>query len=633
MPAGGPPTGNELSMDCKTAGAPCACALAAGTRPTTDGIRLVVASATRHTLQAVRAAVLAAGGEAVARDGLLEVVADDRRALFAAIDRDLTGPEKAEARSLEVDADADTDLVARALTAPSLAVQCARLREQPLAGALRTQGAFHSVYQPIVDLRSGEAVAFEALLRATVDGAPLFPDQMFAAAEEAGWLHVLDRIGRERAIAGAAGWLDDAELFVNFNPTSIYRPEVCLATTERAIGAAGLRMDQLVFEVVESHHIGDMDHLLGVLAHYRDMGCRIAMDDVGAGYSSLNSLTLIRPEVVKLDKQLVHGLPDRASVAVVRSIVSLAHDMGAVVIAECLETAEQVEVVRDLGVERGQGWFFARPSERPREAAVTALPSRRRAPALAGGAELDALLRRAVAASKTGITVADARLPDAPLIYANDAFSALSGYPVESVLGRNCRFLQGEGTDRAVVARLAADLAAGRPTRARLLNERPDGSTWWNELEISPVTDDTGTLTHLIGIQTDVTALVAAEAQVAYLAAHDRLTGLANRARLHEFLDAELAQAERSGAAVTVCFLDLDGFKAINDRHGHLVGDGVLAAVGARLSVLVREGELLARAGGDEFVLVQVGAPQDAEAAVARARADARMYETKALRA
>jgi len=94
-------------------------------------------------------------------------------------------------------------------------------------------------------------------------------------------------------------------LFVNFLPTTIYRPEVCVATTERAAEQAGLRLDQLVFEVTESEQVNDLDHLEKVFSYYRERGCKVALDDLGAGYSSLNMLVRLKPDIVKLDKEMV----------------------------------------------------------------------------------------------------------------------------------------------------------------------------------------------------------------------------------------------------------------------------------------------------------------------------------------
>jgi sigma-B regulation protein RsbU (phosphoserine phosphatase) len=126
-------------------------------------------------------------------------------------------------------------------------------------------------------------------------------------------------------------------------------------------------------------------------------------------------------------------------------------------------------------------------------------------------AEQLALKDRALDVAAEGITIADARLPDRPLIYANVGFERLTGYPVSEVLGRNCRFLQGPDTNPAAVAEIRAAVAAERECVVEILNYRRDGSSFWNRLSISPVRDESGVVTHFIGIQSDVTARREAE--------------------------------------------------------------------------------------------------------------------------
>lgn len=121
------------------------------------------------------------------------------------------------------------------------------------------------------------------------------------------------------------------------------------------------------------------------------------------------------------------------------------------------------------------------------------------------------LLERAISASSNGITIADARVPDLPIIYCNRAFENLTGYSREEVLGRNCRFLQGPDTDRAALQLLRNSLRAGTEVKVILKNYRKDGTPFWNELTVSPVRDDSGELTHFIGVQNDITQRVKAE--------------------------------------------------------------------------------------------------------------------------
>jgi len=122
-----------------------------------------------------------------------------------------------------------------------------------------------------------------------------------------------------------------------------------------------------------------------------------------------------------------------------------------------------------------------------------------------------ALKDRALDVAAEGVTIADARRPDLPLIYVNQGFERMTGYPAADVLGRNCRFLQGPETDAAAVAEIRAALAEHRECLVEILNYRKDGTTFWNRLSITPVRDESGEVTHFIGIQSDVTIRRLAE--------------------------------------------------------------------------------------------------------------------------
>ncbi|RJK95340.1 diguanylate cyclase domain-containing protein [Vallicoccus soli] len=235
-------------------------------------------------------------------------------------------------------------------------------------------------------------------------------------------------------------------------------------------------------------------------------------------------------------------------------------------------------------------------------------------------------LRRALAATVNGVTIADVTRPDHPLVYVNAAFERLSGLRAEEVLGRNCRFLQGEGTDAAAVARIRDAVAEGRECRETVLNHRgPGRAPWWNEIHLAPVFDDDGRLVQYIGVQNDVTARVEAEAalreererarayaaQVEELAYTDPLTGLLNRRRAQDLLGPALAQADATGTGVAVLYLDLDGFKGVNDALGHQAGDELLREVATRLRGRLRRRDVVARLGGDEFLVVLGGLDRD----------------------
>jgi EAL domain-containing protein (putative c-di-GMP-specific phosphodiesterase class I) len=348
----------------------CSCSTPA---PSGSGSQLLLATSVEHTVQALRSI---AGKRAVAvqvlAPGLLRLDTADGKGFLGAAVAALSSVEAAEVRCLVLDGSLDdTAVLAKAMTAPALAVAGARVVHADLLPLFADEHArFRSVYQPIVELRGGRTIGYEALLRAdTPEGVPVTPDVLFPAAEAAGWTHLLDRIGRTTALRGAGEWLGDQQLFINFIPTSIYRPEVCLRTTELAAQDSGVALEQIVFEVTEGYQLQDLDHLERVFGYYRSRGCKVALDDLGSGYSSLNMLVRLQPDIVKLDKDVVQSLPSKVGNAVVSAIVGITHGYGGLVLAECVETAEQAEISHELGVDLGQGWFFGRPEGRTSTAA------------------------------------------------------------------------------------------------------------------------------------------------------------------------------------------------------------------------------------------------------------------------
>ena len=221
------------------------------------------------------------------------------------------------------------------------------------------------------------------------------------------------------------------------------------------------------------------------------------------------------------------------------------------------------------------------------------------------------VLMRAVADVRWSVSFVDARADDWPLVYVNAAFERVSGFTSSEVVGHNCRVLQGPHRDQPGLTVLRGALAEQRPLTVRLLNRRPDGQDWWNELQLSFLRDEAGVVTHVMGLQHDVTTEVSAERDMWALAYQDPLTGLPNRRQLEQHLAKALARADRTGCVVALLTLDLNGFKAVNDTHGHPVGDALLRQLARRLQHAVRSTDLVARHGGDEFQVLLADLPRE----------------------
>ncbi|WP_035772379.1 EAL domain-containing protein, partial [Arthrobacter sp. Br18] len=228
----------------------------------------------------------------------------------------------------------------------------------------------------------------------------------------------------------------------------------------------------------------------------------------------------------------------------------------------------------------------------------------RSAPRFADAALPDDLLIRAMAATSELALITDAQQN---ILHVADSFTAITGYHRNEVLGRNCRMLQGQGTDPETIAAIRRALAAGETYDGEILNYRKDGSAFWNALRITPLFSGEGVLTHFTSVQRDINTRMALLEQLRLQALHDSVTGLPNRTAMGNRLDTLLGPAADHGATTAIGVIDLDDFRTVNNTYGHESGDALLGEWAARLQSRLRDEDFLGRIGGDEFVLILSG--------------------------
>lgn len=191
------------------------------------------------------------------------------------------------------------------------------------------------------------------------------------------------------------------------------------------------------------------------------------------------------------------------------------------------------------------------------------------------------------------------------ITHINDQFCAISGYSRDELIGANHRLLNSGQHPPEFFRALWKTISQGQIWRGEICNRRKDGSLYWVNSTIVPIKDDkTQQVEKYISIRFDVTEKQELLEAMQWRASHDVLTTLPNRVYLHDRLHQAVSAAQRHGRSLAVCILDLDGFKAVNDRHGHATGDLLLVEVANRLTRELRAEDLLARLGGDEFVLL-----------------------------
>ncbi|SFE32155.1 EAL domain-containing protein [Blastococcus tunisiensis] len=238
-------------------------------------------------------------------------------------------------------------------------------------GALVDGPGRSMVVQPIVELDGGRVVGFEALSRfRSTDGAAVAPDQVFRQSRDLGFQVYLEQQAARSALALLPLLPADTYLSVNFSPATLLDP-VTAALLDRTPPG------RLVVELTEHEEVVDYATLRQALAGLRARGLRIAIDDTGAGFASLQHLTQLAPDIIKLDVAFVRDVEhDPACRAIARAIAGYAEEMGVALVAEGIETAEQAATLRRLGARFGQGYHFGRP-EAP---AVLPAPRRPAAP-------------------------------------------------------------------------------------------------------------------------------------------------------------------------------------------------------------------------------------------------------------
>jgi diguanylate cyclase (GGDEF)-like protein len=227
-------------------------------------------------------------------------------------------------------------------------------------------GALRAVFQPIYDLRNGQPRGYEALIRPQPGSGFSDPSELFAAAEAVGRTVELDLACLATSISAFAGLSLPGSLTLNLSPRTLETDEFSVHTLVQLLARHGVDPGRVVLELTEREAVEDMDRLVRAVEACRAAGMRVAADDVGAGNAGLRLLAQLRFDIVKIDLSLVQGGAVRAtSQEVVRTLKDLADRWGALVIAEGVETPEQLQFVRSLGIRAGQGYLLGRPSDNP----------------------------------------------------------------------------------------------------------------------------------------------------------------------------------------------------------------------------------------------------------------------------
>ncbi len=477
------------------------------------------------------------------------------------------------------------------------------------------EAAWRAVAQPIVSLRTGGVIGYEALTRPLAPSPLDQPSEFLAAASRVGLAEKVDRLWRQASIEQLGPLLPaGAALFLNVAPSVLLGKTLRASALSALVRTYGISPDRVVIELTEEESVADFATLRLAFGSFRSEGFMVAIDDVGAGPSTLQAIAELRPNFIKLDRWLATDIAfDGARRAIVESMVQVAHRTRASVIAEGVESPEQLRALVSLGVDSAQGYLLGRPAARPEapdEGAVAyilelaggfsrAAQTDRRltvgdlaataiilSPA-ATGAELismfegDDELHQILIADRTnlvGIVTRDRLLR----LFAEQFGMALHARKPASFLATSATSVKG-----GVEAREAVQLALVRPQRLRhdplVVSMTMNGRPSFGVVEVLDLVE------------------AVFEAEISDARQANPLTGLPGNTKIRAYMNGLGASPDH-----VVLYVDIDKFKQFNDSYGFGAGDLAIAKLGRMLEEVgahCGEDAFVGHIGGDDFII------------------------------
>ncbi|WP_338033228.1 bifunctional diguanylate cyclase/phosphodiesterase [Desulfobulbus alkaliphilus] len=463
-----------------------------------------------------------------------------------------------------------------------------------------------ALFQPIIHLQTRQIYGYEGLIRGPVNTILHAPTRLFEAATSAGRLAELDLLCRRVVIKRFAQLGLSGRLFINVDPSSLAHETFREGVTLELIEQAGINPSQVIIELTETRPVEDVQLMRQAMIHYRKMGFRVALDDLGAGYSGLKLWSEIRPDIVKIDRHFIQGIDeDRTKQQFVIAILKTATALGARVITEGVETEREYATLRKIGVEMVQGYYFCRPVEVPPTAISSGLFRKEVRSRMENGDSptVEKIIRPAISVQANTkflevgeIFTSRPELESIVIVHDQEvlglvlrrefmnSYASLYGkelfrkFPAVRFLNNNVMQVDKKLALEEVSFRLTTSLDLYTEEFIILDDCRLAGKG------------------RLIDLLHEITKLQVNRAQHA-----NPLTLLPGNVPIQQELQRLFNQVE----FFVVCYFDLDNFKPFNDFFGFSRGDKVLRFLADLLIANVDEqSDFIGHIGGDDFVVI-----------------------------
>jgi len=477
------------------------------------------------------------------------------------------------------------------------------------------QRRLSALFQPIIDLNSGEFLGFEGVVRGPADSPLHSPINLFSAAVQQGLSLEVEMLSRQTVLEAFARQNLPGNLFLNVSPETLTNPGFRNGQTLAFLRQLGIAPERVIIEITENQPTFDFAAMRSALLHYRSMGFQIAIDDLGEGFSSLRLWSELRPEFIKVDMHFVQGVDrDPIKLQFLKSIQHIAESCGTHVIAEGVETAAELKVVKDIGIAFGQGYFVARPSPTP-PLLASAETSRIISSSNIAIFPKDMLSHRTQTTAHKLLTYVE---PARPETSNDEVFERFSANPALRIIP-----VAEKGKPRGLINRHQFIDRFAQPCQRELTGKEPCSGSMQGEPLLVEKNMPVEELSHFLAEAdsrhfADGFIITEQGRYIGVASGQDllrELTQMQLEAARHANpltllpgnvpIDEHICRLLQSNSPFVACRCDLDHFKPFNDTYGYRKGDEMIQLAGRILDwACDPKLDFIGHIGGDDFILL-----------------------------
>ncbi len=469
-----------------------------------------------------------------------------------------------------------------------------------------------TVYQPIVSLQNGSVFAYEALSRITLASCPFGIETLFELSTDAKRLWELEKLCRTKALEHALHKPKHAKLFINVDADVMQESDFQAGFTRQKLEEHGIHSKDIIIEITEKNTVTSIESFASSIAHYRAQEFQIAVDDYGTGYSSVNRVCTFSPEFLKIDMSLVRNINnDPMKKSAVSSTLQFCKECGIQSIAEGIETAEELRTIISLGVDYGQGYYFAKPTPSFSKLSCNTAQEIESiyhekhctdSATILGRVQTIKQSNQVVKTSDMALSIFETMKRDSNVteFFAIDVNKHVCGiltreYILERFGGQFGYNLSRKLTVEQIMQRdfLAVDANVSIEKVATTAMNR-HVSNIYHAIAVTKHGKFMGSITVKDLLMSTV------ELQVRRASDSNPLTGLPGNTVIQE----QIAYTFTLDTPWSIIYLDLDNFKAYNDAYGFTNGDLMIKTVARAMQESCNANDFIGHVGGDDFVII-----------------------------